>query len=56
MKELVGSCLECGTNVFCHDGFINGVVTENGVICFACHEKKEQAKKAKEENKSSAEE
>ena len=49
MKELVGSCVQCGTDVFCHDGFINGVVTENGVICFTCQEKNEQLKKEKEE-------
>lgn len=40
MKELVGSCSECGKEIFCLEGFINGVVLEDksGMKCFDCAE------------------
>lgn len=37
MKELVGQCRDCGKDVYCRDGFLDGVVQENSsVLCFAC--------------------
>lgn len=38
MKELVGYCSVCGKEVFCLDGFFNGIVTEKKeIVCFDCH-------------------
>lgn len=40
MKELVGLCSLCGKELFCLDGFFNGVHTDDKrVICFECTEK-----------------
>lgn len=37
MQELVGECKECKKPIFCHDGFIDGVVLDdNTLICFEC--------------------
>ncbi len=37
MQELVGECKDCKKPVFCHDGFIDGVVLDdNTLICFEC--------------------
>lgn len=42
MKELVGSCQVCGKEIFCMDGFLNGVHTKDGlVLCFECESKEE---------------
>lgn len=40
VKELVGVCHTCRKDVFCLDGFLNGVYSDNKEIyCFACYEK-----------------
>ncbi|WP_198038630.1 hypothetical protein [Planococcus lenghuensis] len=47
MRELLGSCTDCGKDVYCMDGFLNGVYIENRLFCFECadpEEKKEQEK------------
>jgi hypothetical protein len=37
MQELVGLCKECNKNIYCNDGFINGVVLDDkSLICFDC--------------------
>lgn len=37
MQELVGECKACKKQIFCNDGFINGVVLDdNTLICFEC--------------------
>jgi hypothetical protein len=37
MKELVGSCVRCVHDVYCTDGFLNGIVLENNnILCFNC--------------------
>lgn len=39
MKEQVGFCIRCKKEVYCTDGFFNGLVLENGnILCFGCHE------------------
>ncbi|MGG3562542.1 hypothetical protein ABES03_13190 [Neobacillus rhizosphaerae] len=39
MKELVGSCKCCNKNIYCLDGFFNGIHTErNEILCFECYE------------------
>lgn len=43
MKEWVGSCQVCGKDIFCLDGFLNGVHTKDGVVlCFDCEETEER--------------
>lgn len=45
MKELVGSCQECGKDVFCMDGFLNGVHTDDKrLLCFDCEHRSAPAK------------
>lgn len=40
MQELVGQCKECKKQIFCKDGFINGIVLEDkSLICFDCFNK-----------------
>ncbi len=39
MKELIGTCTSCSKEVFCLDGFFNGVHTdEKELYCFECYE------------------
>lgn len=41
MNELVGKCIHCGKNLYCMDGFFNGVHIDNKqTLCFDCAEKK----------------
>ncbi|WP_200961425.1 hypothetical protein [Paenibacillus sp. Soil522] len=43
MQELVGRCKECKKQIFCNDGFINGVVLEDKhLICFNCFDKEQE--------------
>ncbi|WP_462411985.1 hypothetical protein [Neobacillus sp. Marseille-QA0830] len=47
MKEFIGNCSCCNKEIFCLDGFFNGILTETKEIyCFDCHE----TLKKKEEN------
>ncbi|MET1032195.1 hypothetical protein [Domibacillus tundrae] len=36
MKELIGQCAACGKDVYCLDGFLNGVKAEEELLCFDC--------------------
>ncbi|MEH7373442.1 MULTISPECIES: hypothetical protein [Bacillaceae] len=39
MKELIGKCKCCSKEIYCLDGFFNGIHTEEKEIyCFECHE------------------
>lgn len=38
MKELVGNCCTCKKEIYCLEGFLNGVVSEQGLLCFNCHD------------------
>ncbi|EIJ83807.1 hypothetical protein MGA3_00870 [Bacillus methanolicus MGA3] len=44
MKEFIGFCSECGKQIFCLDGFLNGVVSDDKkrLYCFQCSEKKKE--------------
>ncbi|GED12252.1 hypothetical protein [Aneurinibacillus migulanus] len=43
MREYVGTCTECGVQIYCHDGFIGGIVLEGGnLLCFTCFEANER--------------
>jgi hypothetical protein len=40
MRELVGNCIKCGKEIFCLDGFFNGVLLKgNTIYCFDCVKK-----------------
>lgn len=40
MQELVGCCKECKKQIFCNDGFINGIILDDKtLICFDCFDK-----------------
>lgn len=42
MQEYVGTCMVCQKDIYCHDGFIGGVVLEAGnLVCFSCYEEEE---------------
>ena len=37
MRELVGKCTACSKEIYCFDGFFNGVQSDEGKIyCFEC--------------------
>lgn len=37
MKEHVGVCYKCGKDVYCLDGFLNGIVEDDGQLtCMVC--------------------
>ncbi|WP_449621874.1 hypothetical protein [Robertmurraya sp. Marseille-Q9965] len=39
MIELVGTCIRCNKNVYCTDGFLNGITLGGGrILCFSCKE------------------
>lgn len=42
LKELIGVCEGCGKEVFCEDGFFDGVVEEGRLLCNHCAEKSEK--------------
>ncbi|MFP7297897.1 hypothetical protein [Neobacillus niacini] len=40
MKELVGYCTACSKEIFCLDGFFNGVQSDDRkMYCFDCYDK-----------------
>ncbi|WP_275695582.1 hypothetical protein [Fredinandcohnia quinoae] len=44
MKELVGTCSGCGKEIYCLEGFFNGVVSDDKktIKCFDCAEEEEK--------------
>ena len=39
MREWIGTCKDCGENIYCENGFFNGVVlTNHAYLCFDCEE------------------
>jgi hypothetical protein len=36
MQEEVGVCCKCGKKVYCLDGFLNGTIELEGLLCFDC--------------------
>ncbi|WP_195891916.1 hypothetical protein [Neobacillus dielmonensis] len=46
MKELVGCCSNCKKEIYCLDGFLNGVHTDaKELYCFDCYERQEKPEK-----------
>lgn len=44
-KEFVGICGVCEKNVYCHNGFLEGVVQEDHtLVCFSCHNEDKEDK------------
>lgn len=44
MRELVGTCKDCGKLVFCENGFLNGFLSEDkSLLCTECDEKSKTA-------------
>jgi hypothetical protein len=38
MRELVGNCIACRKEIYCLDGFFNGVHSDEGkMYCFECY-------------------
>ncbi|GIO25967.1 hypothetical protein J43TS3_05780 [Ornithinibacillus bavariensis] len=38
MKELVGKCAKCNKEIYCENGFLNGVHENGKLTCFKCTE------------------
>lgn len=42
VNELVGNCMQCKKEIYCMDGFLNGIVVEKGnILCFECQDQDE---------------
>ncbi|MGI2327844.1 hypothetical protein [Planococcus sp. YIM B11945] len=42
MRELIGPCSNCGKEVFCRDGFLEGVYIDGNLYCNACAEETDE--------------
>ena len=41
MRELVGYCKDCQKEIYCLDGFLNGVILDDKtIICYSCEQLK----------------
>lgn len=48
MREWIGVCSICGIDIFCENGFFNGVVLpEHDYRCFECEDKADRAAKGR---------
>ncbi|MGG1675197.1 hypothetical protein ACIFOT_05510 [Neobacillus sp. NRS-1170] len=46
MAELVGECAGCKKDIYCLDGFLNGVVTKDKeIFCFECIDSNDEKEK-----------
>lgn len=52
MRELVGTCESCGKDVFCLNGFLNGVSEAGRLQCFECADGEEASDNPQNEGKS----
>nr|WP_145165051.1 hypothetical protein [Paenibacillus terrae] len=42
MREWIGKCRDCGRDIYCENGFLNGVVLEDQSLkCFPCGEQED---------------
>ncbi len=45
LKEFVGICHCCKKEIYCLNGFLNGIVKDDGMlICFSCEEEEKKEK------------
>ncbi|GIO23613.1 hypothetical protein [Oceanobacillus sp. J11TS1] len=43
-KEFVGTCASCRKQIYCNNGFLEGIIQENHtLICFSCQDKTKEA-------------
>lgn len=42
MRELIGPCSNCGKDIYCLDGFLDGVYIDGELFCFDCSEEEEE--------------
>ena len=42
MNELVGKCSTCGKEIYCENGFLNGINENGKLACFECGEEKKE--------------
>lgn len=50
MRELVGTCRECGKAVYCENGFLNGILLPgHEYLCYPCDEAKKEREERKKE-------
>ncbi|WP_230309241.1 hypothetical protein [Planomicrobium sp. YIM 101495] len=40
MRELIGTCKDCGKEVYCENGFLNGTHEDGELLCFSCAEER----------------
>ncbi|WP_248929506.1 hypothetical protein [Paenibacillus hamazuiensis] len=56
MQELVGYCAQCGTEVYCRGGFLEGSMGKDGkLICIACGNQEDQEHDERQSGQSSHE-
>ncbi|MFD1361548.1 hypothetical protein ACFQ4A_07750 [Lentibacillus salinarum] len=36
MRELIGQCQSCGREVYCENGFFDGVQENGRLLCYVC--------------------
>ncbi|WP_187378578.1 hypothetical protein [Oceanobacillus jeddahense] len=36
MKEFIGTCIKCNKEIYCKDGFLDGVNEQGRLYCFTC--------------------
>ncbi|WP_268809841.1 hypothetical protein [Planococcus sp. CAU13] len=42
MIELIGSCVNCGKEVYCRDGFLDGTYVNSELFCSDCAKELEE--------------
>ncbi|SFT07345.1 hypothetical protein SAMN05428962_4173 [Paenibacillus sp. BC26] len=43
MQELVGQCEQCKKDIFCKDGFLQGLILDDGkLVCLDCSNREEK--------------
>jgi hypothetical protein len=48
MEEKVGTCVGCRKTIYCLDGFLDGVITEEKILfCYSCLKEKAEFEKEK---------
>ncbi|HLR41500.1 MAG TPA: hypothetical protein VK091_07460 [Virgibacillus sp.] len=48
MRELIGPCASCGKNVYCEDGFFDGVQEAGKLLCNECASKHVESENKKD--------
>lgn len=39
MKEYIGKCEQCGTDIYCFGGFFTGIIVNQKLFCISCYQK-----------------